>query len=94
MPNTLTPAMDTADIIKKAADDLFWCTRERYFADGNMVLRGGNELVSLYSRPTAEDAVRIAAGLNATLDPIRKRRVVDILAKLRSAIDALEAEDF
>ena len=86
--------MDIAGDIKKAADNLFWCTRERYFADGNMVLRGGNELVSLYSLPTADEAVEIAAGLNAVLDPIRKRRVDEIIENLRARTDALSKSDF
>jgi hypothetical protein len=93
MPKTMTAAMDIAGDIAKTADDLRWCTRERYFADEGIILKGGNELVSLYSRPSADEAADVAAKLNDAIDPLRKRRVAELIAKLRALTDELENED-
>jgi len=94
MASTLTKSMQIAGFMKQAADDLYWCTRERYTADGIGVLKGGNELISLYTRPKNEDAVAVAEGLNALIGPMRKRRVEDLVDKLRAMADELMKTDY
>lgn len=90
----LTEAMEIATRINRAADDLMWCTRERYTVVNGSVLKGGVELVSLYTRTTADEVAEIANVLEGAITPLRKKRVVELIAKIRSDLDALSQSDF
>ncbi len=75
--------------LERLADELKWNLSEQYVADGaHGVLRGGNEIISLYVRGNAEENIRIAEGLEAIIAPIRRQKVVQLLDQ----IDALSAE--
>lgn len=90
----VTEAQRLAERIRAAADDLMWCARERYVSDGDHVLKGGNELISLYVRPTAVEAAEIADGLEGVIAPIRAKRVRELIAGIRADLDALSRSDF
>lgn len=75
--------------LDRLADELKWNLSEQYVADGaNGVLKGGNEVVSLYVRGSAEENAEIANGLEKIIGPIRRQKVLSLLDQ----IDALSLE--
>lgn len=84
VPRDLTLARRFAEI----ADQLKWSLQEQYVADSDCVLKGGNEIVSFYVRPTAAEAEQLAKGLEALVGPLRRASVITLLDQL----DALSAE--
>jgi hypothetical protein len=66
------------------ADELKWCLAEQYTVDGDMVLRGGNEVVSFYCRPNSEQAARMARGLEQIIGPVRRENALKFLSQLRA----------
>ena len=70
------------------ADELTWNLSEQYIADGTEVLKGGNEIVSLYVRPSEGEAIALAEGMEELIGPIRRRHAVMLLDQ----IDALSAQ--
>ena len=89
-----TESMKIAKAIAKLADDLKWCVGERYTADGSDVIKGPYDLVSIYSMTTDDEAQIVAAGLEAVISPVRRKRVGDLIAQLKTALDELSATDY
>lgn len=70
------------------SDELKWNLSEQYIADREHVLKGGNEIVSLYVRQTPDEAAALADGMERLVGPLRRRKVLELLDN----IDTLSAE--
>ncbi len=75
--------------LKTAADELYWCLEDRYRADGRDIIKGPNELVAFYSRPSAVEAAAIAEALEGAVAPVRRRRAAELLAEIEALISAV-----
>ena len=71
--------------LHEAANTLMWNLHEQYIADGSVVLKGGNEIVSMYTTLNSADAQAVAAGLEQVVGPLRRREALALL----NTIDAL-----
>ena len=83
VPNDLTLARR----LHEATNTLMWNLHEQYIADGSVVLKGGNEIVSMYTTLNNADAQAVAAGLEQVVGPLRRREALALL----NTIDALSA---
>ncbi len=75
--------------LKTAADELYWCLEDRYRADGDSIIKGPNELVAFYSRPSPVEAAAIAEALEGVVAPVRRRRAAELLAEIEALIAAV-----
>lgn len=94
MSERLTASMTIADEIKRVADDIYWCSRERYYVHHGDLLKGGNELVSLYARPTEVEAHEVARRMNEVIGPMRKKRTEELKLKLDDLLAKLMQVDY
>lgn len=85
--NEISKSHTLSEQLDSAADNLKWCLSEKYHAEkgADYVVRGHNEVVSLYCRPQGCQVVKLAAELERVVAPVRTANAI----KLLDQIDAL-----
>ena len=88
----LAISRDAKGDLKQAADNLYWCLRERYTVRDGMIMKGGNELMNFYCRPDAEEARALAEAMETAVAPIRRRRSLELLDQIESLVVTIRAD--
>ncbi len=79
-----------AEQLDRAADTLKWCLAERYHVRSGDLLRGHNEVVSLYCRPDEHQAKRLAVDLEAVIGPVRTTNALRLIAEIEGLLPEIK----